>query len=273
MTDIIARPENSSRECVPQAQDPMATYEPVMSEAAVDRTGPAALNSTLIPETTETQTLPAPPAHLCQIFKAEYELIGKLGRGGMGDVYLAKNLRLKRYVALKVPQSSEQQERIQRFQREAQSLAALDHPNICRIYTIDRIGETHYLEIEFIKGRSLDRELGENQMVQRRAAEIARTMAVALQYSHDEKKIIHRDLKPSNVILRKKDGQPVIMDLGLAKRLDGKDSLVTQDYHVLGTPAYMPPEQLRGKVEEGKWHLCDIYSLLSAHLDSIFFEF
>jgi eukaryotic-like serine/threonine-protein kinase len=188
-----------------------------------------------------------------------YQIVAKLGEGGMGEVYRARDTRLGRDVAVKVlPDAAKlDADRIGRFQREAQILAALNHPHIAGIYgleelpgTADRPGAHHVLILELVGGGTLADRLERGALPVRDAMAMARQLADALQAAHD-KGIIHRDLKPGNVALTP-DGQVKVLDFGIAKTItpDSHDMTATveatQRGVVLGTAAYMSPEQARG---------------------------
>jgi serine/threonine protein kinase len=182
-----------------------------------------------------------------------------LGRGGMGAVYLAQDTRLGRLVALKVPAlSGPSVDAIRaRFLREAQSAAALRHPNICPIYDLGEIDGVPYLTMGFIQGEALSRRIGRESLFEPcQAAELVRKLALALQAAHTQG-VIHRDLKPANIMIDERT-EPIVMDFGLARREDV--GLLTQQGDVLGTPAYMPPEQITGDVA-AMGPASDIYSL------------
>jgi serine/threonine protein kinase len=182
-----------------------------------------------------------------------------LGRGGMGAVYLAQDILLGRQVALKTPTLSGPSAAATRarFLREAQSAAALLHPNICPIHDLGEIDGVPYLTMPFLRGETLSRRIGPGQLFEpRAAAELVRKIALALQAAH-EHGVIHRDLKPANVMIDER-GEPVVMDFGLA-RLENV-TFLTQQGEVMGTPAYMPPEQIIGDVA-AVGPASDVYSL------------
>ena len=175
--------------------------------------------------------------------------VGKvLGRGGMGAVYLAHDTELDRPVALKVPHfartgSSGARER---FLREARAAAALSHPNICPVYDVGAIDSVPYLTMAYIEGRPLSDLVRSGPLPLNQAAVLVRQMALALEEAH-QRGIIHRDLKPSNVMLNHRD-EPIIMDFGLARLTTSADARLTAAGQMLGTPAYMPPEQVNGEL-------------------------
>jgi eukaryotic-like serine/threonine-protein kinase len=188
-----------------------------------------------------------------------YEVVGKLGEGGMGEVYRAIDSNLKRGVALKVlPRSlAADGDRLSRFQREAEVLAALNHPNIAAIYGLERSGGTTALAMELVEGDDLSDRIAHGPLSPAEALPIAKQIAEALEAAH-ELGIIHRDLKPANIKVRA-DGTVKVLDFGLAKALDqpgasvaGTDPTLTSPAMtaigmILGTAAYMSPEQAKGR--------------------------
>ena len=189
-----------------------------------------------------------------------YRIVRRLGRGGMGAVYLAHDTELDRPVALKVPHilPEDGPEFLQRFRREARAAAQLTHPHIGRIYDVGQVGGIPYLTMDFIEGRPLSDLIAEHNglMSERDAARLVRTLALALAAAH-AKGVVHRGLKPANVMIRD-DGTPIVMDFGLARR--DVDERLTVSGAVMGTPAYMPPEQVNGEVRS-IGPRSDIYSL------------
>jgi formylglycine-generating enzyme required for sulfatase activity len=200
------------------------------------------------------------PAELNGMF-GRYEILKKLGEGGMGAVYLAQDTLLNRRVALKVPRflPEEGSEAVERFYREARAAAGFDHPNLCPVHDVGQVGGVHYLTMPFIDGETLSEVIDATKpMPQPQAASMIRELALALQVAHDMG-VIHRDLKPSNVMVSRHRGL-VIMDFGLMRRVDAGDAPLTLTLAILGTPAYMAPEQAAGKAKEAG-PACDIYSL------------
>jgi serine/threonine protein kinase len=190
---------------------------------------------------------------------AGYDILGTLGQGAMGVVYKAREHGLKRLVALKMISAgvhASDQHRI-RFRAEAEAAATLQHPNLVQIHQIGEHEGLPYLSLEFVDGDRLDRKIGGTPQPPRYAAEVVRTLALAMDYAHQHK-IIHRDLKPANVLLTA-EGTPKIADFGLAKSLDG-ESLNTQSGAIIGTPSYMAPEQAEGKSRQ-IGPSADIYAL------------
>jgi len=192
-----------------------------------------------------------------------YEIVSPLGVGGMGEVYRARDSKLNREVALKIlpPTLADDPDRLARFRREAQVLAALNHPNIAHIHGFEDSGATHALVMELVEGQTLAERIAAGAMPLADALPIARQIAEALEAAH-EQGIIHRDLKPANVKVRD-DGTVKVLDFGLAKALDANSSLdspsaaamnsptltarATQLGVILGTAAYMAPEQAKGR--------------------------
>jgi predicted Ser/Thr protein kinase/tetratricopeptide (TPR) repeat protein len=188
----------------------------------------------------------------------KYQVLGTIGRGGMGEVFKAYQADLHRHVAIKTLLSGEQasEEFLQRFQREARMAAKLSHPNIVPIYDIGAEGKLHYIVMEYVEGRSLKQLLEEKKLDPEKSLRIVLTVARALQFAH-EHKIVHRDVKPANLILDKA-GRVKILDFGLARSMDGKG--LTASSVMVGTPYYMSPEQAFGAPEELD-HRTDLYSL------------
>ncbi len=200
-----------------------------------------------------------PSSPLPQQF-GRYRILRELGRGGMGTVYLARDTRLDRDVALKVPhrEIAADPQALARFYREARSAAHLHHPNICQVYDVDQLDGVTYLTTAFIDGSALSTLVPTFQDRPREAVQLVRKLALALSEAH-VRGVIHRDLKPSNVLIEP-NGEPVVMDFGLARRVEAKDSSLSVEGMILGTPAYMAPEQARGEVS-ALGPLSDVYSL------------
>ena len=175
-------------------------------------------------------------------FVPGYDLLGELGRGGMGVVYQARDQKLKRIVALKMILSGvhASEEDMQRFQTEAEAVAKLQHPNIVQIFEVGEHKGNPYISLEYQEGGGLDNKIAGTPQNVEESARLIETLARAMQVAHQQE-IIHRDLKPANILLSA-DGEPKITDFGLAKRMD-KDSNQTKSGTVMGTPSYMAPEQ------------------------------
>ncbi|MBT6493434.1 MAG: serine/threonine protein kinase, partial [Planctomycetaceae bacterium] len=184
-----------------------------------------------------------------------------LGEGAMGAVYLAYDPKLDRNVALKVPKFPEGDggEVLTRFHREARSAATLNHRNICQVFEVDEQDGQHYIAMAYVEGRPLSDFINpEKPLPQRTAALIVRKVARALSHAHKQG-VVHRDLKPANIMMDK-EKEPVITDFGLACNTAADESRVTQSGRMLGTPAYMPLEQVEGDIDR-IGPPADIYSL------------
>jgi serine/threonine-protein kinase len=190
---------------------------------------------------------------------SHYKILEKIGEGGMGVVYRATDTKLNRDVALKIlpEQFASDTQRMGRFQREAEVLASLDHPNIGQIYGIEEAGQTKALVLQLIEGPTLADKIAQGPIPVEEALKIALQIAEGLEAAH-EKGVIHRDLKPANIKITP-EGQVKILDFGLAKALEAEvpdsslsqsptlTAAATQAGVILGTAAYMSPEQARGK--------------------------
>ena len=198
---------------------------------------------------------------------SHYEITSQLGKGGMGEVYRAKDLKLGREVAIKVlpEEFARDADRVARFQREAKLLASLNHPNIAAIYGLEEFQETNFLVLELVEGDTLADQLKGGAIPVDESLKLALQIAEGLEAAH-EKGIVHRDLKPANVMIAK-NGWVKVLDFGLAKLSEStalpdqaatQSSALTLEGQVLGTVPYMSPEQLRGQQVD---HRSDIFSL------------
>jgi tetratricopeptide (TPR) repeat protein len=209
----------------------------------------------------------------------DYEVLGELGRGGMGVVYKARHVTLKRLAAIKMILSGVRAggDALQRFRREAEAVALIKHPNIIQIFEVGEAGGCPFFALEYVEGGGLDKYLAGNPQPPREAAALVAVLARAMQAAH-EAGLVHRDLKPANVLLRRKVEtaatagpaplsafEPKISDFGLAKHIDGGDA-VTVSGVVLGTPSYMPPEQAAGRMSL-IGPRTDVYSLAAVLYD------
>ena len=201
---------------------------------------------------------------------AHYEITSHLGSGGMGDVYQATDSKLGRSVAIKLLPAgfASDPERLARFRREAQVLASLNHPNIAHIYGLEESGETRCIVMELVEGETLQARIQRGPIPLDEALAIAKQIAEALETAH-ERGVVHRDLKPGNVMLTA-DGKVKVLDFGLAKAYEASPSnsslsnsptmasmAATNAGVILGTAAYMSPEQARGKAVDKR---ADIWS-------------
>ena len=212
-----------------------------------------------------------------------YEVTGTLGTGGMGEVYRARDARLKRNVALKILPTTfaDDPDRLARFQGEAEVLASLNHPNIAALYGLEDAENTKALVMELVEGPTLAERIAQGPVDVEEVIPIARQIAEALEAAH-EQGIIHRDLKPANLKVRA-DGMVKVLDFGLAKALEpaGAASMESQsptvtsprktrDGLVLGTPGYMSPEQARGKPVDKRTDIwafgCVLYEMLAGRV-------
>ncbi|MGH9710695.1 MAG: protein kinase domain-containing protein [Candidatus Acidiferrales bacterium] len=217
-----------------------------------------------------------------------YEILAPLGAGGMGEVYRARDTRLDRTVAIKVlPEAFAQDtERMARFRREAQVLASLNHPNIAAIYGFEDSGSVHALVMELVEGPTLADRIKSGAIPIDEALPIAKQICEAIEYAH-ERGIVHRDLKPANIKLAGNDklsnnDAVKILDFGLAKALEGDPASVdisssptisrmaTQAGIILGTAAYMSPEQAKGKSVDRRTDIwafgCVLYEMLTGKM-------
>jgi len=205
-----------------------------------------------------TKTLQTPVKDLIKgtTFAGRYQIIEELGRGGMGVVYKAVDTKLKRTVALKFlpPELTHIPDVKERFMREAQIAAALDHPNICTVHEFDEAEEKTFISMAYIEGQSLKKKIESGSLEMDEALRIATQVAEGLQEAH-KKGVVHRDIKSANIMMDERD-QAKIMDFGLARMTGG--TLLTKEGMTMGTIAYMSPEQARGEEVD---HRTDIWSL------------
>src|SRR4051794_27950741 len=211
-----------------------------------------------------------------------YEITAQIGEGGMGQVFRATDTKLKRQVAIKIlpPSFATDHDRLARFQREAEVLASLNHPNIAAIYGLEEGGGTTALVMELVDGEDLSERISDGPIPIAEALAIAKQIAEALEAAH-EQGIIHRDLKPANIKVRE-DGTVKVLDFGLAKALEPASAqsaaltnsptitspaMMTGVGVLLGTAAYMSPEQAKGKPTDKRsdiWAFgCVLYEMLT----------
>src|SRR5580765_3343054 len=210
-----------------------------------------------------------------------YEVVSAIGAGGMGEVYRATDTKLKRQVAIKIlpPSVAADHDRLARFQREAEVLASLNHPNIAGIYGLEESGGVSALVMELVEGEDLSRRIARGAIPVDEALPYARQIAEALEAAH-EQGIVHRDLKPANIKVRS-DGTAKVLDFGLAKAMEpaaGSSPNVSQSPTLttpamthagmlLGTAAYMSPEQAKGRAADKRsdmWAFgCVLFEMLT----------
>jgi serine/threonine protein kinase len=190
------------------------------------------------------------------LFAGKYKILGELGHGGMGIVYKAEDTKLRRPVALKFlpAELARHEEAKERFIREAQAAAALEHPNICTIHEVEEAEGLTYIAMAYIEGQTLTERIAQHPLRIGEAVDVAVQIAEGLDEAH-QKGVIHRDVKSSNIMITEK-GQAKIMDFGLAKMAGGP--MITTEAKTMGTVAYMSPEQARAEELD---HRTDIWSL------------
>jgi serine/threonine protein kinase len=233
-----------SNDCVPAPPGAKTTAESVAPGPEAANTGiPGPLSCT-------SATSPSAPAggqrHSAPSLRGktlgDFELFEEMGRGGMGIVYKARQTSLDRLVAVKMLPTDQFPDpvRLQRFLAEARAAASLNHPNIVQVYQVGECSAGHFFAMEFIDGQSLEAWIKEGKLTVAASVTLLITVAEAVHYAHT-KGVIHRDLKPANIMVDPFH-RPVVMDFGIAKVL-GKSSSLTQRGVIMGTPAYMSPEQ------------------------------
>src|SRR5262245_31549221 len=208
-----------------------------------------------------------------------YEITSLLGKGGMGEVYRAHDSKLKRDVAIKaLPEEfSRDHDRVSRFQREAEVLASLNHSNIASIYDLQEANESRFLIMELVEGETLAERISRGPLPIDEALNIAKQICEALEAAH-EKGIIHRDLKPGNVKILS-DGKVKVLDFGLAKAVENSPANAALSHSptlsmaatnaglILGTAAYMSPEQAKGRMVDKRTDIfsfgCVLYEMLT----------
>jgi non-specific serine/threonine protein kinase len=221
--------------------------------AAMDATGAFDSDKPTQPPASRVPSDPAPPTAI-----GSYSVLGELGRGGMGVVLLARDHRLERDVAIKLLPGDLDRNPVarDRFLAEGRALAALNHPNIAIVHSLEESAGRHFLTMERIEGRSLRERLRGGPLSLDETLAIARQISRAIEAAH-AKGVVHRDLKPSNVMLRD-DGTVKVLDFGLAVRLDRVTGGPTSAREIAGTPGYMSPEQVRGEPADAR---TDVWAL------------
>jgi serine/threonine protein kinase len=258
--DFIARVRASRPELATEVESLIATHE-----------GPDKLLDEIAFEVAAEMIADTPPALVVDQVVGHYQILAPLGKGWMGEVYLAKDTTLDRKVALKLllTEFTGHKDRLRRFILEAKTASSLNHPNIITIHEIGQIEQTHFIATEFIDGETLRQHIAKTRMKLPEILEVAIQTAGALQAAHAAG-IVHRDIKPENIILRP-DGYVKVLDFGLAKLTEQSyqstsadsqiDTMVKADTKpgtVLGTVNYMSPEQARGQVLDQR---TDLFSL------------
>ncbi|MFZ9274840.1 MAG: Stk1 family PASTA domain-containing Ser/Thr kinase, partial [Ilumatobacteraceae bacterium] len=194
------------------------------------------------------------------IVNGRYRVERSVGRGGMAEVFLAHDTLLDRPIALKVlfPEYATDPAFVERFRREAQAAAGLQHPHIVAVYDWGKVNNTYFIAMEYVSGKTLAEILKDRkQLTHTQAADIARDVASALGFAHDNG-VVHRDIKPGNILVRA-DGVVKVADFGIARALDSStDEALTQTGLVMGTAAYLSPEQAQGAQPDPR---SDLYSL------------
>lgn len=253
-------PQDSDDADQPSDHDP-STLPPRNGLSADDATLPPEMTTDddqTIPPTVSTQNDGVSIGDQIRYF-GDYELVEEIARGGMGVVYQARQTNLNRIVALKMILAGQfaGQEDVQRFHTEAEAAAQLDHPGIVPIFEIGEHQGQHYFSMAYVEGESLAQRVIDGPLPPRKAVELVKNICSAIAYAH-QRGVIHRDLKPANILLDQ-NGQPKVTDFGLAKKTES-DSGLTGTGQILGTPAYMPPEQASGGVDD-VGPLADVYSI------------
>lgn len=199
---------------------------------------------------------------------AHYKILDKIGSGGMGEVYLAEDTKLDRRIALKVlpPELADSEERRTRFAREAKAIAALNHPNIVTVHSVEEADGVHFITMEYVAGKTLSARLPKHGFSLRQFLDVAIPLVKAVAAAH-EHGITHRDLKPDNIVVSA-EGRVKVLDFGLAKpgtragsaasHSDLSTEQMTREGRILGTVAYMSPEQPEGKNVDAR---SDVFSL------------
>jgi eukaryotic-like serine/threonine-protein kinase len=206
------------------------------------------------------------------IFNGRYELHRRLGRGGMAEVYLARDQMLDRAVAVKVlfPALATDPGFVERFRREAQRAASLNHPNIVGVYDWGEANGTYFIVMEYVEGESLAEQIArEGRLHPDRAAEVASDIAAALGFAHRNGGVIHRDIKPGNVLITR-EGAVKVADFGIARAIsDAPDQNLTKTGSVMGTATYFSPEQARGASVDPRSDVyslgCVLYEMITGH--------
>ena len=247
LRSFLATEREFEQLAAPDTQPPPAADRPDVSTQSMAEHG----QETMIPQRVQQEADSTGSGTLPPQF-GRYRVLKPLGSGAMGTVYLAEDTQLERQVALKTPSFDEANanELLERFYREARSAATLRHTNICPVYDVGEIDGRHYISMAYIKGRPLSAYIQPDHLPsERNTLLIVRKIALGLHEAHKHG-IIHRDLKPGNVMIDEK-GEPIIMDFGLARKTsNGGEARLTQSGMIVGSPAYMSPEQVQGEPDQ-----------------------
>jgi serine/threonine-protein kinase len=258
LMDLLVQWEEMRRQGATPTPEQLCPGDPGLREALRLRIQKRQRIEALLQPPTVADTTAPPPLPSLPCIQG-FEILEVIGRGGMGVVYKARQVKLNRLVAIKmIWAGADGTDWAQgRFGVEAEAVARLQHPNIVQIHEVGEEGGRPYLVLEYVGGGTLAQTLHGTPLAPQRAAELALTLARAVQHAHGHG-IVHRDLKPANVLLTP-EGTPRITDFGLAKRLDA-DLGQTQTGTVLGSPSYMAPEQAEGRTRE-VGPATDVYAL------------
>ncbi|MBL8205853.1 MAG: serine/threonine-protein kinase [Blastocatellia bacterium] len=245
--------ESCPPESCPEAADLQAEVLSLLAAHEQDEESALDLPAQLVQQAAQQLVAATPATWQSGQNLSHYQVLAWLGRGGMGEVYLAEDTRLGRRVALKLLPTafSQDAERVRRFEREARAASALNHPNIITIHEISTEGDTHFIATEYIEGETLRAHLANQSASFKTVLEIAIQIASALEAAHTAG-IIHRDIKPENVMIRP-DGLVKILDFGIAKLAEMRNEEAetarpsTLPGMIVGTASYMAPEQAQGK--------------------------
>ncbi len=235
------------------SSDPLLAWIRQTSSPATDRSCDRPEATPAADERGPDDRTPSPPAWL-----GDYEILGEVGRGGMGVVYKARHRKLRRLAAVKTilaPEHASTEQRV-RFRREAELAAQIRHPHVVQVYEVGTCNGSPFLAMEWVEGGTLARRLRGEAMPPVDAARLAEVLANAVHAAHDQG-VLHRDLKPANILVAE-DGTPKVSDFGLARPLLNELGL-TRSGTILGTPEYMAPEQASGRGAVGR--AADVYSL------------
>lgn len=239
---------------VRQSKTPRSSASPTIAAGTISISAPSA--DTSLPAARQSKrSSGAPPKQI-----GRFEVQEVLGEGAFGTVYKARDPKLERLVAIKVPRAGVLQtaEDRQRFLREARAAGTLGHPNICPVYEVGEAETGDYIVMAFVEGKPLSSLIGSDKIGPKQVAACIRKLALALDEAHHQG-VVHRDLKPANIMVNRR-GEPIVMDFGLARLTKQGDALVTQTGQIMGSPAYMSPEQTRGSSAQ-IGPASDIYSL------------